>query len=109
MPNEQLKKNIMRRVYTVYLFRSVAQPLLFELALVGAFIGVTAFFVSLKSIVSNAYALESFTALGQFLFSAFLHTQIIVQTTLVGLAIIAGIFIWDFFRRVRRYIWVRRA
>ncbi|MBX4197935.1 hypothetical protein KW782_01225 [Candidatus Parcubacteria bacterium] len=108
MQSHELKQNIMRRVYTVYLLKTVAQPLLFELALIAAFIGVAAFFISLKSVLVNVYSIHDIEAVGQFLFSAFIETQIVVKTIVVGVFMTLVVFIYDSVRRIRR-AWAYRT
>lgn len=97
----------MRRVYTVYLLKSVAQPLLLELLLIAGFIAVAGAFVSLKNILMNVYEIRDIQALGEFFISAFMHTQIIVKTIIIGVGLTGLIFIADSFRRIRRALQYR--
>ncbi|MDQ3014257.1 MAG: hypothetical protein M3Q73_00120 [bacterium] len=107
MQSSEIKNNIMRRVYTVYLFKSVAQPLLIELLLIAVFIAMATLFVSIRNILMNVYSLHDIEALGKFMFSAFMNTQVVVKTIIIGVGLTGLIFIGDSFRRIRRALQYR--
>jgi tellurite resistance protein TehA-like permease len=104
MQDNSLQKRIMRRVYRIYLMKSVAQPLLFELALMAAFLGISTFYISLKSVLENTYAQDSMLDMGEYFFSAFMNTRVIVQTIAVGAFVALVVFIGDSVRRIRRAV-----
>lgn len=87
--------------------KSVAQPLLLELLLIAGFIAVAGAFVSLKNILMNVYEIRDIQALGEFLVSAFMHTQIVVKTIIIGAGLTGLIFIGDSFRRIKRALQYR--
>jgi hypothetical protein len=102
MQSDHVKKNIMRRVYTVYLMKSVAQPLLLELLIIAAIVAMAGLFVSIKHIFENVVALHDMQAIGSFIVSAFIHTDTVVKLIIVGAFTAAMLFMWDSFRRIRR-------
>jgi hypothetical protein len=102
MQNDQLKKNIMRRIYTVYILKSVAQPLILELLMIAALIAMAGLFVSLKHIFMNMYGLNGIQEISQFFVSAFVHTTTIVKLIIIGGSVAGILFIWDSVRRIRR-------
>jgi hypothetical protein len=107
MQSEQIKKNIMRRVYTVYLLKSVAQPLFIELLMIAALIAMAGLFVSIKHIFINMYGLNTIQEIGQFFIAAFMQTTTVVKTIVVGASTAGVLFIWDSYRRIRRALQYR--
>ncbi|MES2437232.1 MAG: hypothetical protein V4519_04460 [Patescibacteria group bacterium] len=101
MQNNYIKKNIMRRVYMVYILKTVARPLIIELAIVSALIMSVAFFVSLQNVLQNALSVTNIVDFGKFIIGAFTHTQVIVQA--LSLLVLAGAsaMVYDTVRRIR--------
>jgi hypothetical protein len=107
MQNNVLKKNIMRRVYTIYILRTVARPLMMarplmiELAIVAALIMSVAFFVSLQNVFQNALQSSNLVDFWNFIIAAFTNTQAIVQV--LSVIVLGGIItvVWDLVRRIK--------
>ncbi len=92
----------MRRVYTIYILKSVLRPLIIELAVVAAFIGVAALYVSLPNVVANALTLHGLKALSTFFIQAFIHTDIGIQALSLSILILIVFFVGDSLRRISR-------
>lgn len=88
MPNIELKKRIMRRVYMIWLFRKITSPFALESA---AFMALTVWllhYFSLKHVIINALSLSSPASMFNFFTSAFMSTELIVQV--LSLAVLAA-------------------
>ncbi len=100
MQNDILKKNIMRRVYMVYILRMVVKPLILEGILLVCLMGVATFFISLPHVITNLLALHGIQALGKFFVAAFMNTQSIVKAISISVVLVTIAFAYDFIRRI---------
>ncbi len=73
-------KDILRRVKRAHFYRTHLRPVALEISFLGALVGLSAFFISLRSVFSNAYSAHSFAALMRFALIAFLHTSLSVKS-----------------------------
>lgn len=87
---EIIRKNVMRRVYVVYLVRSCAHFAGSRMGLATACMAVVLVKVSVFHIVNNA-STQELSALGNFVYHAFLKTEGVVQVASVIFVGIAGI------------------
>ncbi len=101
MQNNYVKKNVMRRVYIVYLLRAVARPLLIELAVIAALIMSVGFFVSVQSVFHNALSVSNIVDFGRFIIDAFTNTQIVVQALSILVLVVCIGLVYDTIRRIR--------
>lgn len=99
MTNDELKKKIMRRVYTIYVLRKVFNPLMYRLYLLVALLGGVASFVSISNVVANMprYGISN---LYDFSMYAFLHTEVTVQVLTLGAGAVLLWFILDLTRKI---------
>ena len=92
-----LQQRVMRRVYAIWALRKISSP-----AFLRAYIAVALLLqvfsgVSIVSVIHNATYTSSKLAIIDFFARAFLHTNLIVQSLLVGLAILMVWFVRDMF------------
>ena len=87
---EIVKHKVMRRVYVVYLVRSCAHFAGSRLGLATACMVVVLVKVSIFHIVNNA-STQELSALGNFVYHAFLKTEGVVQVASVLFVSVAGI------------------
>lgn len=103
MTNQEIRKNIMTRVYMVYLLRKARQPLMLEVAIVVLAIVFSTLFVSFGNVMANAPALYNPAELSQFFANAFLHTDAVVKILCVAGLIAALLLAKDITRGVTRF------
>lgn len=75
----QLQKQIMRRVYLVYVLRTVFQPAFVKLYIVLALLWQTTRYVSLPDVLYNASGALAPVKMYRFYIDAFANTEIAVQ------------------------------
>lgn len=85
-------QDILRKIKRAYFYRTYLRPVALEVSFLAALIGVSAFFVSLRNIFSNAYSIHSFGAFMHFSFIAFRNTSLSVKTILVS-ALVVGLIV----------------
>lgn len=93
--SEQFKKEIMRRIEREYFMRTFVRPFVIECALLSGVITGSAFFVSIKTIVTNAYSSESASEIMRYFWLAFSHTERSVQIMAVAALVLAGLIARD--------------
>lgn len=76
----ELKQNIMRRIYVIYAFRMVVP----KVAILTIALFSLKYFVSFVDVFRNMPSLVDVSHSVVFFWSAFAHTDIIVQTSLVA-------------------------
>jgi len=81
--NEQLTKQIMRRVYVVWAMRALVSSVALKLYTLVVFIIAFANYVSFKDVINNFMSVYK-TSFSSFMYSAFANTEV------VTLALIAG-------------------
>ncbi len=83
MPKAELGELVMRRVRFIYLVRTLVTPLVAEVISLSACVGAFVVLVSFEDVVANARATESFLSLVQYVFSAAMHTELLMQTLFI--------------------------
>jgi hypothetical protein len=84
MEDIELKKKIMKRVYTIFILRKIFRPVMYRLYLFAAFLGGIVSLVSISNVLTNMPA-DSFAELYSFALYAFAHTELLVQALTLGL------------------------
>jgi len=93
--NTQLKKRIMRRVYTTFLIRKILSPLAVKMYVLAAFVGFSVQFVSVGNVVANMPRLTDLSALYNFSTSAFLNTEFAMQILSAGVLVAIFLLLKD--------------
>lgn len=91
----------MRRVYAIYAFRKLSSPRGIKLLIIGLFLAeISPFspYLSLRHIIANMPHLTDPKALYTFHTSAFMHTQLIVQISLIAVAIVLASYFYALLR-----------
>ena len=83
-----LKQRIMRRVYAVWILKNVARPFLIKGSVFVAFIWEMRQTVSLRHVFANIPGPSNIGEVYNFFSYAFAHTEIMVQTLSIGLALL---------------------
>lgn len=95
-PNDQqLTEEIMRRIQKVYVWKAFLRPFALECAAFGALVGTTAFLVSLKNVLGNAYSTHSFLSEAKYMGSAFLNTELSVKVISLASLALLGLILRD--------------
>lgn len=95
MTSSKLKKKIMRRVYTLYVMRQLLSPLALKVyTLVFLFAG-TATLVSVSNVFKNMPQLSDVGGILYFSFSAFLNTEVLVQSLVIGMVVFLAMLARD--------------
>lgn len=95
MTNSELKKKIMRRVYTRYVMRQLLSSLALKAYIfVLLFAGVAAL-VSVSNVFKNMPQLSDVGGVLYFSLAAFLNTEMLVQALVVGMVIFLAILARD--------------
>lgn len=101
--NVQLKKKIMRQVYFVYAWRMLFSPNGLRMLILAVFIAeISPFspYLSLRHIIANMPPLYNLKAVLAFHVSAFIHTQFIVQISLIAVAVVIATYVYRFIERI---------
>ena len=91
--NEELRKNIMRRVYVTHTLRELASPLAVKLYIFVLLIWQVLMRVSVPDVFANASNVGDLSSLKFFVLTAFAKTELLVQ---VSVAITLGLIFWMF-------------
>jgi hypothetical protein len=83
----ELKQNIMRRVYAIYAFRMVVP----KVALLTVALFALKYFVSFVDVFRNMPSLADVSRSALFFWSAFAHTDIVVQASVL---VTLGVFVF---------------
>lgn len=97
----QLKQRIMRRVYFIYLLRKALSPKavkLYIIALVAFELSPFSPFISIEHVIANMPRFSDVPALLNFNLTAFLHTNLFIQMSLLAFALVCASFIYDALR-----------
>lgn len=97
MPNLDLKKKIMRRVYTVWFLRKATSPLVLEIFAFAAILFVLfSFYISLFDVMRNAFGgYSSLSALSVYFFRSFMVADLISQVLILGAMATFVLFNWE--------------
>ncbi len=102
--SQQLQIRIMRRVYIIYWYRRVTNPVTLKLSALAT-LGVLSFtIISVRSVVVNVSHTRDFWSACQYLFDAFTKTEVPVQAMVVGGIIFMGIVAKDAFGQLRERV-----
>lgn len=93
--NIKLKKQIMRRIYTVWVLRTLSQPALLKIYTLAVFILFSSRYVSIKDVSSNFLTVYK-TSFSSFMYSAFANTEIITLMLMIGMVFILSWLMKDF-------------
>ena len=96
MRDEILKKKIMRRVYSVWLFRRATNPFALEMLAFAAAFFWLAFYVSFENVAENVFPMMgSPVSFVEFFILAFSATELVSKILLVVAALSAVLMIKD--------------
>lgn len=95
--NTMLKKRILRRVYVVYVLRRLFSPALVKVYILAALVWQASQRVSIGDVIANA---PGFNIAQWYTFStwAFLHTEVLIQASVVAGAALVFWLLWDVLR-----------
>lgn len=86
MNQEQMKKQIMRRVQTIWWMRRlIVNPLAAKIAIFSVLLTVGLFLVSVGNVLANMPNMSDVSAVAMFTLNAFLRTEWVVQGLLFGI------------------------
>ena len=100
----ELKNRIMLRVYMIYAFRKLRQPILAEAFLLAISFALLSILVSLPHIISNIILTQGSPA---FFLDAFTKAQVFVKLIVLTGIITTTIFVWNVSRRTTNLIRTR--
>ena len=101
MNNLQLKKRIMRRVYTIYAFRKVLSRTAFKVYAGLLLLYGIKVFVHVEAVANNMPQLSDLKGLYNFTTYALVHTGIAVQLIVFG---VAGLAVWVMRDAIRKVV-----
>ncbi len=91
-----LTKKIMRRVYLVWFVRQIFNPVTVKAVVVLLLVRQIAIYVSVRDIIANWHPTEwGFSGNYAFLQSAFIETDLMVQTFTLGIVIVSALLVRD--------------
>lgn len=93
----ELKDHVMRRVYAIYAFRMVVP----KVAVLTVALFALKYFVSFVDVFRNMPSLGEVARSTAFFWSAFVHTDIIVQVSLVATLVVLTLMVRDITRNMR--------
>jgi len=99
----ELKQNIMRRVYAIYAFRMVVP----KVAILTIALFALKYFVSFVDVFKNMPRLADLSHSALFFWSAFAHTSIIVQTSLLAVVVVLVFMARDLVRNAHMLSFAR--
>ena len=89
MPQQVLRKRIMRRVYTVWVLKKLTSPIAMKLLILAGIMKQSFSLVSVSNVIKNSPSFLDPVASSTFVTRAFLHTELSVQfLTLATLALL---------------------
>ena len=107
MPDTNLSKSIMRRVYLVYFVRQLVSPLFLKFAVLAVFLWQIKEAVFVRQVFANMANYEA-TELLNFWSAAFMNTELIVQFTALGVGVLAILLFRDIvFKRDQGFVFAR--
>lgn len=93
MPQSSIKKEVMRRVYFIY----IARHPLTKLAIMAICVLISSFFVSFKQVLTNLGQSSSFF---NFSLTALTHTEVVVQISILAGIAVCGLLVKDLASRI---------
>jgi len=98
MSNVNLNKRIMRRVYMIYMLRTLINPItLKSFVLFGAAFAMASL-ISVTNVLENMPSIADISVFFSFTFSAFTGTEVLVQLLVVAVAAVGLWLVRDFVR-----------
>lgn len=99
MNNQELNKNIMRRVYIVHRLRKIFSPLGLKMTVFLFLLALELLTVSVWSVAVNFFRVsKDFGTAYDFIINAFLNTGLVVQAVSAALFVLAVLFAWDLYK-----------
>src|SRR3989344_5492989 len=89
------KKQIMRRVYTIWVGRKLFNRTTLKMLVLGTFLYKLPAYVSVQNVISNWHFDGGFSASYAFLQSAVLNTEIMTQGLVLGIALFSVLLVRD--------------
>lgn len=84
MTNQELKNNIMRRVYVIFFLRKLTSLFAIKVSALALLFVSANFLVSVRDVLINMPDMQHLNAVYHFYLSAFLHTELPVQLLIVA-------------------------
>ncbi len=97
---QELTARIMRRVYATYALRQLSQPWV-RFGALSALLLALRELVFVSKVVENASLKSNIFEFLNYGFSAFAGTEFFVQLTVLAVAFIAAVTVWDFVTSIR--------
>ncbi len=95
-----LKRRIMRKIYVLWFFKEVTNPVTLKVAAPIAAFSVVFYHFCCLNIIKNAISsASSFYDIPKYFFNSFLTTEITDQLIVLGLIVFVGAVIWDLFKK----------
>jgi len=91
MPQQVLKKRIMRRVYAVWVLKKLTSPTAMKLLILAGILKQSFSLVSVPNIIQNSPSFLDPIASSAFVTNAFLHTELPVQMLAIATL---GLLLW---------------
>lgn len=101
MYTKSTKDMVMQRVERVHRIRALVHPLRLKVFFFLTGLLGTAFSVSVPQVFENMFGRATFFGYFEYLGTAFIHTELFVQTTLLIMVIAGCLYLKDFLQDVR--------
>lgn len=98
--NELIKKRVMRRVYTMWMCRTITSPMALKLIALFAVATYARAYVSYKDVLVNSPSFFDFEPSFWFWYTAFVKTDAITQFFMIGITVLFAWLVYDFVRRM---------
>lgn len=96
MPDINLKKKIMKRVYAIWLFRKITSPVFIETFVFAGMLFAAASFISFFNVMKNAFnSSSSVYSLSIFFLNALVNADTISQLLFLGMMMAVLIIGWE--------------
>lgn len=99
----ELKQNIMRRIYAIYAFRMVVP----KVAVLTVALFALKYFVSFVDVFKNMPRLADLYHSALFFWSAFAHTSVVVQASLLAVVVVLAFMTRDLVRNAHMLSFAR--
>ena len=100
-----LKTRIMRRAYTIWALRMATSPMVVKFLIIVASVWQFKENVFVSKVFENMPSVLDASATYSFFSSALLHTQLIVQTSVLAVAVFSLLLLRDFINRKQATYW----
>lgn len=100
--SDKIKKKIMRRVYTIWLFKKITSPVFIETFVFAAMLFLAVSYISFLNVMRNAFnASSSVFSLPEFFVNSFIAADTISKLLLMGMMFMVFILSRDLLFRKR--------